>query len=95
MAGYRNEIRAMEVTNYGGLVNIKLQRAVGLVRVTSNPGGASVLVDGVRQEGLTPLNLRLLPGNHTIVIEREGRRVERSIRVEEDAVVQLSAELAP
>jgi serine/threonine-protein kinase len=95
MPGYRNEIRAMEVTNYGGLVNMKLERAVGMVRVISNPAGASVLVNGERQNGITPLNLRLLPGGYSIVIEREGRRVERRIQVREDAVVQLSAELAP
>lgn len=93
MAGYRNEIRALEVTNYGGTANLKLERVVGMVRVTSTPSGASVLVNGERQNGATPMNLRLLPGDYRIVIEREGRRVERSVKVQEDAVVQLSANL--
>ncbi|MCW5962982.1 MAG: serine/threonine protein kinase [Bryobacterales bacterium] len=93
MAGYRNEIRALEVTNYGGTANLKLERVVGMVRVTSTPIGAAVLVNGERQNGTTPMTLRLLPGDYRIVIERDGRRVERSVKVQEDAAVQLSANL--
>lgn len=93
MAGYRNEIRSLEVTEYGGTANLKMQRAVGLVRVTSKPPGASVLVNGERRSGVTPMNLRLLPGSYRVVIELDGRRLERTVNVREDAIVELNASL--
>lgn len=95
MGGYRNEIRAFEVSNYGSTVNLKLQRATGMVRVTSTPIGATVTVNGERQSGTTPITLRLVPGNYRIAIERDGRSVERNVNVREDAIVQLSASLDP
>jgi hypothetical protein len=93
MMGYRNEIRALEVGNYGTTVTLKLNRTVGMVRVTSRPIGAAVFVNGERQSGTTPMTLRLVPGSYRVRIEREGQSVERTVMVREDAVVQLNAEL--
>lgn len=46
----------------------------GSILLTATPG-ARVFLDGVR-EGVTPLTLPALPGNHTVRLEREGFKPE-------------------
>jgi serine/threonine-protein kinase len=93
LTGYRNEIKLIDLKLGGETVSARLERRVGLVRVTSNPPGATVSVNGERQQGVTPLTLRLLPGTYRVSIEREGRRVERNVSVTEDSAVQIDATL--
>jgi hypothetical protein len=93
LAGYRNEIKLIDLKAGGEAVSARLEKRVGLVRVTSTPPGATVAVNGERQQGVTPLTLRLLPGTYRVSIEREGRRVERNVSVTEDSAVQIDATL--
>jgi len=93
LAGYQNEIKLIELGETGATVSARMQRRVGMVRVTSTPSGATVLVNGERQSGVTPLSLRLLPGNYRLMIEKDGRRLERNITVSEDTAVQIEATL--
>lgn len=93
LSGYRNEIKLIDLKLGGETVSARLEKRVGLVRVTSAPPGATVSVNGERQQGVTPLTLRLLPGTYRVSIEREGRRVERNVSVTEDSAVQIDATL--
>lgn len=93
LTGYRNEIKLIDLKESGETVSVKLERRVGMVRVTSSPAGAAVFVNGERQQGATPVTLRLLPGNYRISVEKDGRRVERNVRVSEDSAVQIDAQL--
>jgi hypothetical protein len=93
LSGYRNEIKLIDLNEAGETVSVRLERRVGMVRVTSNPAGATVYVNGERQQGATPFTLRLLPGNYRVSIEKDGRRVERNVRVTEDSAVQIDAVL--
>lgn len=93
LPGYRNEIKLIDLKLGGETVSVRLERRVGLVRVTSTPPGATVSVNGERQQGATPMTLRLLPGAYRISIEREGRRLERNVQVTEDSAVQIDATL--
>lgn len=43
-----------------------------VVHVTSNPGGADVFVDGLRHETVTPTDVLLQPGTHTIQLKKSG-----------------------
>ena len=93
LTGYRNEIKLIDLNETGETVSVRLERRVGMVRVTSNPTGAAIFVNGERQQGVTPFTLRLLPGNYRVSIEKEGRRIERNVRVTEDSAVQIDAVL--
>jgi hypothetical protein len=93
LSGYRNEIKLIDLNEAGETVSVRLERRVGMVRVTSNPTGATISVNGERQQGVTPVTLRLLPGNYRVSIEKDGRRVERNVRVTEDSAVQIDAVL--
>jgi hypothetical protein len=39
---------------------------------TTDPAGASILIDGVKQEGVTPLAVELTPGKHALEVTRDG-----------------------
>jgi hypothetical protein len=68
--------------------------ATGTVSIQSTPEGAQVLVDG-EPAGTTPLELALAPGEHTIVLRRDGYvDDEHSVTVEAGATAEVAAELA-
>ena len=53
----------------------------GSVVLDSLPHGLAVQIDGQRVEGLTPLRVKLEPGEHTIVFLRNGHAVETQVRI--------------
>lgn len=59
-----------EATAMGG--KLTATRAPGIVNVTSDPPGATVIVDG-ETAGVTPMALTLSPGSHEIRLEKSGR----------------------
>ncbi|EPX59971.1 TonB-dependent receptor [Cystobacter fuscus DSM 2262] len=70
----------------------RLRPKVALVRVTTEPPGAEVLVDreDLGSRGLSPQTLALPPGAHTVVVHKKGyRRAEATIQLTRgQAVVQ-------
>ncbi|MBI3924754.1 MAG: serine/threonine protein kinase [Armatimonadetes bacterium] len=64
-------------------VNAKLKPSVGALRIRSQPGGATVLLDG-EKKGTTPLELQALePGAHKLTLVRTGY-----LQYREDAAVE-------
>lgn len=53
----------------------------GSVVLDSLPHGLAVQIDGQRVEGLTPLRVKLEPGEHTIAFLRNGHAVETQVRI--------------
>jgi hypothetical protein len=82
-------IPAKEATQAGG--------DVGRVSLRTQPGGASVLVDGKRLPNTrTPVNIPLPVGKHTIGFEQRGYFTEtREITVTRGEMVELDVELKP
>lgn len=67
-----------------------------VVTLTSEPLGATVTVDGELHEGVTPMELRLSPGRHTIRLELlDHEPVEQEIEAEPGASQPLTLTLAP
>ena len=59
------------------------EKDTGVVRVYTRPAGASVYIDGVVAENLTPVELDTEPGAHEIKVVREGYEEQtRMITVE-------------
>jgi hypothetical protein len=52
----------------------ELKKKIGppAVKVTSDPAGANVAVDGVAQVGVTPVDVKLAPGHHKIRVTTSG-----------------------
>ena len=50
---------------------VKLRPAFGRLTINSTPSGASVMIDGMMQSGVTPLTIPQLPsGSHTITLNK-------------------------
>jgi len=48
--------------------------------LTSDPAGASVLVNGQRQAEATPAQIQLAPGSYQITVEwKNGRQATRTV----------------
>lgn len=59
-----------------------LKQAPVTVKVTSDPGSASVEVDGEAQMGATPLEIKLTPGTHKVKVSAPGyESIEREVEV--------------
>lgn len=50
------------------------------LEIDGSPAGAMVIVDG-QPRGVLPLEVRVQPGEHTITVSHESRKVERRIEV--------------
>jgi hypothetical protein len=61
--------------------------AVGTMSVNTNPPGASVLIDGIPR-GMTPLNVSLTAGAHTLVVQGNGE--SRTVPITIAAGAQIS-----
>jgi len=65
------------------------RKAVGSVRITTNPAAARVTVDG-KPHGVTPVTVGdLSPGNHDVVLVSSAGTVRRAVTVVANQTVQL------
>jgi serine/threonine protein kinase len=67
-------------------VFISLTKEVGTLVVTSEPPGATVIVDG-RNYGPAPQTLHLSPGPHKLVLQRGSQEHEETVEIEPDSFV--------
>ena len=73
----------------------KPEEGIGSVRITSEPDGAEISVDG-KFVGTTPSTLRLAAGPHEIEVKAAGRQSwRRTLEVLKDSDVTLKATLEP
>ncbi len=67
----------------------------GVLEIRSDPPGARVTIDG-RPRGTTPVTVRdLAPGDHSVVLEAGGRKVQQAVRTEAGGTAQLSVPMPP
>jgi hypothetical protein len=69
-----------------------LSQGLGWVSVTTEPAGATLLLDG-QERGISPATLAATPGRHTIDARREGQSATRTVDVG-DAELAVSLRLA-
>jgi hypothetical protein len=82
MPGYQMERREFLVGN--GPLELSpmiLRAAMGTLMLTSDPKGASVMVNGKRIEMLTPAEISLAPGTYQIAIEKDGHYASADIEI--------------
>ena len=90
MAGYQSERRDVEIGTGGIELPPVILRAIGAtLMVTSEPAGASVSVNGKKLPQVTPAQVTLSPGSYTIVLEKDGKQVSRSVDVRGDTINYL------
>ena len=62
----------------------------GVLEIRSEPSGARVSIDG-QARGTTPMTISdLPPGEHTVVLEARGRKVQQSVRIEAGSIARVT-----
>ena len=80
--GFQPERRDVEVAGSGvELPPIALRAPTGTLMLTTEPAGATVLVNGKSIPQTTPAQLSLAPGTYSITVEKDGKRNTRSVEV--------------
>jgi archaellum component FlaF (FlaF/FlaG flagellin family) len=72
---------------------VVLRAIGGTLMVSSEPAGASILVNGKRMPQLTPAQIALPPGSYSITVEKDGKRGTRSVAVKVDSINYLKVSL--
>jgi eukaryotic-like serine/threonine-protein kinase len=72
-SGYGQETRTVDVAAASKTsVAMHLTQLNAVMSVSSDPAGASVIVDGKDTQKVTPTQVALGPGNHTILVRKTG-----------------------
>ena len=58
-----------------------LRAAGGTLMLTSEPKGASVLINGKRIDMVTPAQIPLAPGTYQITVEKDGRQSTAQVEI--------------
>ncbi len=91
--GFDPEIREIRAPTE---LHLNMRAIMGTLSLTTDPGEATVSVDGKPVNGKTPIMLRLPPGKHLISVTKEGAgAAERTIEVMRDTIQSLSLPLQP
>jgi len=89
LAGYRQALKIFELPRDATL-SIELVRMSGMVRITSEPPGATILVNGQVRSETTPAGLTLPVGKYVITVRKEGyRNAEQELEVKDGAFLSL------
>ncbi len=95
-AGYVTETRiVILLSNETQRITVVLRAASGILKVSSIPAGAQIVVDGARRPQVTPATLRLPAGSHRIQFKKEGfAEVEQVVEIEDNSIITLNQQLA-
>ena len=76
--GYQTSRRIFSTPEQSDLF-LSLDKAVGTLTVSSNPSGATILLNGKELREKTPAVLTLPAGTYHLEIVRDGHRAERDV----------------
>ena len=81
--GYFPHRRSFTVDSDPLRLSFSLEEILGTLKVSSDPSGAAIYVNGKKSPETTPGTLKLPPGNYVVRVESNGMRPqERSVEVE-------------
>jgi serine/threonine protein kinase len=86
-AGYENEYREVRIGDTAqDLPTITMRKPSGTLMLSTNPPGASVLVNGQLVPQITPAQITLPPGSYSITVEKGGKSQTQRIEIQQDPV---------
>ncbi len=88
LAGFKNEYREIRVGEAAmDAPTVALRLPAGTLMLTTNPSGATVAIDGKPVPGtVTPAQIALPPGTHSVTVQRGGRSQTQQVQIEESPV---------
>ena len=69
---------------------VRLLKRAGTVMLTTTPAGATVYVNDGKRSEITPAQLRLPPGKHTITVEKDGVKKSEEVEIRDGSTRYLS-----
>ena len=82
MPGYQIERHEFQMGNGPQeMAPMILRTAGGTLMLTSDPVGATVLVNGKRTDMVTPAQIPLALGTYVIAVEKDGRQASEKIEI--------------
>jgi len=86
-AGYENESREVRIGDVAmDAPPITLRHPSGTLMLTTIPSGANVLIDGKPMPQVTPAQITLAPGSHTVTVQKGGRSRTQRVEVQESLI---------
>lgn len=71
--GYASETRSIQITPGGRVpLSVNLTANKGFIKVAGSPAGASILLDGRDTGKVTPAELPVDPGPHSVTVRKQG-----------------------
>lgn len=71
--GYSSETRSVQVAAGARTpVDVRLSATKGFIKVAGSPAGASIFIDGKDSGRVTPAELTLDPGSHSVTVRKSG-----------------------
>ncbi|HEV2112916.1 MAG TPA: PEGA domain-containing protein, partial [Terriglobales bacterium] len=97
LAGYVRTSRTVQVSaGRQAVLATKLTPQTAMTEINSDPAGAAISVDGSITGKLTPAQLALAPGDHSIVLKKEGfSDLTTSVHLTEGQAYHYSETLEP
>jgi serine/threonine protein kinase len=95
--GYATETRIVEVgSGKKAFVNAQLRPTTGRLAIASDPEGAAIIIDGKDTGKVTPTQLTLDQGQHTLALRKEGfRELSSSVNLRPGEMFNYSPTLKP
>ncbi|MEX2263709.1 MAG: serine/threonine-protein kinase [Bryobacteraceae bacterium] len=96
MNGYRPERREITIKGEALIVPpMSLRQRGGTLLLSTTPPGAAIDIDGRRIRELTPAQISLTPGAHTITLEKDGLRKAERVEIKDGVTSYLEVALGP
>jgi serine/threonine-protein kinase len=78
--GYRDAQRIIEIPRDSGLI-VNLEPLSGMLSLSTNPPGLTVIIDGQEQSKKTPATFSLAPGSHRVDVVKGSDKQELSVDI--------------
>ena len=91
-AGFRDAYRIIDIPHDTGLI-VNLERMSGMLTVSTNPPGLTIVIDGQEQPRKSPATFNLLPGPHSIEIVKGQDRHSLSVEIHDGSTIERNVDL--
>jgi len=91
--GYRDAQRIIDIPHDTGVI-VNLEKMSGLLTVSTNPAGLTIVIDGQVQARKSPATFVLLPGPHTGEIVRGSERHPLSVEIQDGSTIERNVDLS-
>ncbi len=92
LAGYRRELRILDVTSPRE-VFVNLTQPTGTLRITSEPSGAQIFINGQPRAQTTPATFVLPAGRYQISVNKNGRQAQDTVEIKDGSLASLDMQL--